>query len=141
MDISNLHNQYFKVGINLVACTHVSKVQTESLNKVKDGAADCSFSKEEVIKFLFLIHNTYERVKDYLIEHMKPEDTLANVLQSAKTVESTIQMETLSKQPVQNVGKLNQAKIHGFNKQQKHSPKMFKSKYHNSHSQSHPKIR
>ena len=49
------------------------------------------------MKFLFLIHNTNVRVKDYLIEDMKPENTLADGLQLAKTVESTVQMETLSK--------------------------------------------
>ena len=94
------------------------------LNKLKDIAAHCSFSnKDKVIKFLFLIHNTNERVKDYWIEHMKPENTLSNALQLANTVESTVQMETLSMQLLQNVGKLNQTKIHSFNKQQKHGPK------------------
>ena len=49
----------------------------EFLNKLKDVATECSFSnKEEVTKFLFLIHNTSERVKDYLTEQMKPENTL-----------------------------------------------------------------
>ena len=59
-----------------------------------------------MIKFFFLIHNTNVRVKDYLIEHMKPEKTLADEIQLAKTVESTAQLETLSKQLLQNVGKL-----------------------------------
>ena len=45
------------------------------------------------------------------------------MLQVAKTVESTVQTETLSNQLLQNVGKLNQTKIHGFNKQQKHGPR------------------
>ena len=50
------------------------KDQMEFWNKVKDVATGCSFSnKEEVIKFLFLIHKTTGRVKDYLIEYMKPE--------------------------------------------------------------------
>ena len=92
-----------------------------------------------MIKFLFLVHNANERVEDYLIEHMKPENTLANVLQSAKTFESTVRMETLSKQLLQNVGKLNQTEIHGFNKQQKHGHKRSKSKCHNNHNQSHPR--
>ena len=48
-----------------------------------------------MIKFLFY---TNERVIDYMIEHMKPKNTLANVLQLAKTVESIVQTETLSKQ-------------------------------------------
>ena len=114
------------------------KDQMEFLNKLKDVAADCSFTnKDKVIKFLFLIHHTNERVKDYLIEHMKPDNTLGNVLQLAKTVETTVQTETLSKQPLQNVGKLNQTEIHGFNMWQRHSPKRSKSKHHNNHSQSH----
>ena len=37
---------------------------------------DCSFAnKDETVKFLFLIHNTNERVKDQLIEKMKTMDT------------------------------------------------------------------
>ena len=70
------------------------KDQMQFLNKLKDVAADCSFSnRKEVIKFLFLIHNTNERVNDYLTDNMKPENTL-----------------------------LNQTEIYGFNKQQKHGP-------------------
>ena len=66
--------------------------QMEFLNKLKDVAADCSLSnKEEVIKFLCLIHNINERVTDYLVEQMKQGNTLADVLQLAKTVESTVQ--------------------------------------------------
>ena len=88
------------------------------LNKLKDVAADCSFTnKNKVIKFLFLIHNTNEGVKDYLIEHMKPDNTLVNVLQLAKTDESTVQREIISKQLFQNVGKLIQTQLHGFKKQ------------------------
>ena len=91
-----------------------------------------------MIKFLFLTHNTNERVNDYLIKHVKPENTLANVIQLAKTVVSTVQTQTLSKQLLWNVGKRNQTEIHGFNKQQKHGPKRSKSKHHNDHRQSHP---
>ena len=91
-----------------------------------------------MIKFLFLIHNTSDRVND-LIQHMKPENILADVLQLAKTIRSVVQMETLSKQLLQNVGKLNQTNIHGFNKQQKHFPKRSKLKYQNNHSQSLPR--
>ena len=117
------------------------KDQTEFLNKLKDVAADRSFSnKDEVIKFYFSIHNTNERVKDYLIEHMKPENTIAKELKLAKMAESTVQTETLSKQLLQNVGKLNQTEMHGFIKQQRHGPKRSKSKHHNNHSQSHYRL-
>ena len=35
-----LHNQFFKVGINLVVCSDQCKDKTEFLNKLKDVAAD-----------------------------------------------------------------------------------------------------
>ena len=74
------------------------------MSKLHNAAKDCSFAKkDEIIKFLFLIHNT----KDQLIEKMKSMDIPTDILQLAKTVESTVQMETLSKQLLQNIGKLN----------------------------------
>ena len=78
------------------------------MSKLCDVANDCSFAnKVEIVTFLFLIHNTNDRVKDQLIEKMKTMDTLTDILQLAKSVESTVQKETLSKQLIQNVEKLN----------------------------------
>ena len=68
------------------------------MSKLHDVANDCSFAnKDKIVKFLFLIHNTNDRVKDQLIEKMKTMDTHTDILQLAKTVESPVQMETLSK--------------------------------------------
>ena len=40
------------------------KDQTEFMSKLHDVANDCSFAnKDEIVKFLFLIHNTNGRVK------------------------------------------------------------------------------
>ena len=84
------------------------KDQTEFMSKLHDVVNDCSFAnKNDIVKFLFLTLNTNERVNDQLIEKMKTMDTLSDILQLAKTVESTIQMETLSKRLLQNIGKLN----------------------------------
>ena len=44
---------------------------------------------------------------DQLIEKIKTVDTVTDILQLAKTVEPMVQVETLSKQLLQNVGKLN----------------------------------
>ena len=61
------------------------------MSKLCDVANDCNFAdKDEIIKFLFLIHNTNERVKGQLIEKMKTMETLTDTLQLAKTVESTV---------------------------------------------------
>ena len=64
-------------------------------------------TKDEIVKMLFLIYNTNKKVKEQLIEKMKTMDTLTDILQLAKTVESTMQRETLFKQLLQNTGKLN----------------------------------
>ena len=69
------------------------KDQTEFMSKLWDVANDCSFANmNEIVKFLFLIHNTNERVKNQLTEKMKTTDTLTVILQLAKTVESTVLM-------------------------------------------------
>ena len=45
------------------------KDQTEFVSKLHNVANDCSFTnKDELVKLLFFIHNTYERVKDQLKE-------------------------------------------------------------------------
>ena len=95
-----------------------SKDQTEFMSKLHDDENDCSLAnKDEIVKFSFLIHNTNERVKDQLIEKMKTMDTLTDILQLAKTVESRVQTETLSKQLLQNVGKSNIAtEVHAVQK-------------------------
>ena len=67
------------------------KDQTEFMSKFCDVENDCSFgNKDEIVKFLFLIHNTNERVEDQLIEKMKTTDTPTDILQLAQTVESTV---------------------------------------------------
>ena len=69
------------------------------MSKLCVVANDCSFAnKNEIVKFLFLIFNTNERIKNQLIEKMETMGTLMNILLLAKTVESLVQMETLSKQ-------------------------------------------
>ena len=59
---------------------------------------------------------------------MKTMDTLTDILQLAKTVESTVQMETLSKQLLQNVGKLNTTtEVHAVQKHHHSKNKHFQS--------------
>ena len=80
----------------------------------------------EIVKFLFLIHNTNERVKDQVIEKMKTKDTLTDILQLAKTVESRGHMETLFKQLLQNLGKLNATtEVHAVQKHHHSKDQMF----------------
>ena len=79
------------------------KDQTEFMSKLHDVANNCSFAnKDDIVKFLFLICNTNERIKDQLIEKMETTDTLTDIL----PVESMVHMGTLSNQLLQNIGKL-----------------------------------
>ena len=78
--------------------------------KPKEIANDCSFTNsDEVVKFLFLTHNQNSRFKDALLDKMKGTSTLTECLMTAKTVESTIKTEKLSKTFLQNVNKLETA--------------------------------
>ena len=107
-NISNPPSLYSSHGTNLAL--HIQANVKTKLNlclKLCDVANDCSFvNKDEIVKFLFLIHNTNERVKDQLIEKMKTTDTLTDIHQLAETVESAVQMETLSKHSLQNFWKI-----------------------------------
>ena len=105
------------------------KYQTKFMSKLFDVANDCSFAnKDEIVKFLFLIHKTNERVKDQFIEKMKTTDTLTDIVQLAITVELMVQMETLYKQLLQNVGKLGTTpEVHAIQKHHQSKNKCLQS--------------
>ena len=85
--------------------------------KLKDIANDCSFTNsDEVVKFLFLTHNQNLRVKDALLDMMKGTSTLKECLAIAKTVESTIKREKMSKTFLQNVNKPETTDINEVNR-------------------------
>ena len=93
------------------------KSQMDFMLKLKEIANDCSFTNsDEVVKFLFLTHNQNSRVKDALLDKMKGTCTLTECLTIAKTVESTIKTEKLSKTFLQNVNKLETAEVDKINR-------------------------
>ena len=100
------------------------KSQMDFMLKLKEIANDCSFTNsDEVVKFLFLTHNQNSRVKDALLDKMKGTSTLTECLTIAKTVESTIKTEKLSKTFLQNMNKLETTEVNEINrsKWQNHS--------------------
>ena len=75
------------------------------MSKPCDVATDGSFTnKDEIVQFLFLIHNTNERVKDQLIEKMKTTDTLTDILNWLKLLNQWCTWRHYPKQLLQNVG-------------------------------------
>ena len=92
--------------------------------KLKEIANDCSFTNsDEVVKFLFLTHNQNSRVEGALLDKMEGASTFAECLVIAKTVESTIETEKLSKTFLQNVNKPETAEVNEINrsKRQNHN--------------------
>ena len=69
-----------------------------------------------------MIHNTDTKVRDYLIDKGDPTKTCSDFLTLARSVESKVQTETMSKQLLQNMGKLsiNAAEHTQVSSQQQH---------------------
>ena len=83
------------------------KDQTEFMTRIKELVNEGGFTqKDEVTKFLFVIHNMDPKVREYLIDKGDPKKTCSDFLNLARSVESMVQTETMSKQLLQNVGKL-----------------------------------
>ena len=100
------------------------KSQMDFMLKLKEIANDCNFTNsDEVVKFLFLTHNQNSRVKDALLDKMKGTSTLTECLTIAKTVESNIETEKLSKTFLQNVNKPESTEVDEINRSKRQKPK------------------
>ena len=51
---------------------------------------------DEVVKFLFLIHNSHKGVQDQLLKDVTKDSSLTDCLQSVRQVEAHIQTEKLA---------------------------------------------
>ena len=75
------------------------KDQTEFMTKLKELSKDTGFKEtDELAKFLFVIHNTDTKVREYLIDKGNPSNTCQEFLQMARSVESMVKTETLSRE-------------------------------------------
>ena len=73
----------------------------------------------QFVKLLFLTHNQNSRVRDALLNRMKATDTPAQCLAIAKTVESTMETEKLSKSFLQNINKPGMSEVDSVHNQKK----------------------
>ena len=77
--------------------SHQCKDQSDFMSRLRTLAKDCGFTNEdEVVKFLFLIHNNHKRVQDQLLKEVTKESTITDCLQTARRVEAIIQSEKLA---------------------------------------------
>ena len=80
------------------------KDQTEFMTRIKELAKEGGFTnQEEIIKFLFLIHNNNTKVREYLIDKAEPTKTSYDFLVLAKTIESQTQTESMSRKLLEKV--------------------------------------
>ena len=70
------------------------KNQSNFLNKLIDVSNDCNLdNSNELVKFLFLVHNQNAHVCENLLKDMKPDCTLQDCLQIAKFTECTVHVK------------------------------------------------
>ena len=66
--------------------------------RLKDLASQCEFTdSDEVVKFLFLIHNKHSEVKQELLKCVTKDTTLGQCLEYAHNIEGNLQSVELSK--------------------------------------------
>ena len=92
-DVVDQFTLYFKPTQSIIQSRYqlgyltsaLCKIQTEFLNRLLDIASEFAFSnKDEVAKFLFMIHNANTRIKDELIKSMKPESMQQDIIAFVK---------------------------------------------------------
>ena len=82
------------------------KCQHDFLMRLREVAKDCSFANaNEIVHFLFLMHNQNTSVKEELLKTMKPTDSLHDALKIARLAEGTIHSKKLLKQYLYTVKK------------------------------------
>ena len=98
--------------------------------KLRECVRECSFEKpDEVVKFLFLMHNQNACVHEELLKSMKDADGLNDILGYAHLVEGTQHSESLSKAYFDTVKIPNSVKVDAIvQKKNKHN-----SKFHGKH--------
>ena len=85
------------------------KNQSEFMQRLKDVPKETGFKneiKEEIIKFLFVTHNTDQKVREYLLDKADPEKTSLDFLKLARTVESLVKTENMSRELLAGAGKV-----------------------------------
>ena len=85
------------------------KNQNDFLNKLLDVSKDCELDNpNELVKFLFLVHNQNSHVCENLLKEMKLDSTLQDCLHIAKLTEGTVHVEKLCQNLLANVEKHDQ---------------------------------
>ena len=75
------------------------------MTRIRDLAKEGGFSnQQEIVKFLFIIHNNNTKVREYLIDKAEPSKSSYDFLVLAKTIVSQSQTESMSRKLLEKVG-------------------------------------
>ena len=78
---SMIHSWYNLGALHSYHC----KDQSDFMSRLRNLAKECGFTnQDEVVKFLFLIHNSHRRVQDQLLTEITQASTINDCLQSAR---------------------------------------------------------
>ena len=93
----NMIHAWYRIGTTFSDSTDI-KAQSDFMYRLKDLTKKCEFTNSnEVVKFLYLIHNKHAEVKRELLKHVTKETTLGQCLEYAHNIEGNLQSVELSK--------------------------------------------
>ena len=85
----NMIHAWYRIGTTF---SDSCKTQSDFMYKLKDLAKQCEFmNSDEVVKFLFSIHNKHSEVKQELLKHVTKDTTLIQCLEYACSVKGNLQ--------------------------------------------------
>ena len=88
---------WYRIGTTFSDSSEI-KTQLDFMCRLKDLASQSEFTNsDEVVKFLFLIHNKHSEVKQELLKCVTKDTTLGQCLEYARNIEGNLQSVKLSK--------------------------------------------
>ena len=116
----NMIHAWYRIGSLF---SNSCKSQTQFMYNLKKLYRQCEFTnKDEIVKFLFLIYNKHERVREELLKSVTKDTSLNQCLEFAPCIEGNMQSEGLSKKMGDNILDPQSVKVDAIkHKKAKHS--------------------
>ena len=119
----NMIHAWYRIGTTFSDTCEI-KTQSDFMYRLKDLAKQCEFThSDEVVKFLFLIHNRHSEVKQELLKCVTKDTTLIQCLEYARSVEGNLQSVKLSKYIEKAQPSTSTTDVHAVNKKVKSKSK------------------
>ena len=109
---------WYRIG-TMFSDSNEIKTQSDFMYRLKDLAKQLEFmNSDEVVKFLFLIHNKHSEVKQELLKCVTKDTTLGQCLEYAHNIEGNLKSVELSKyvKKAQPSASATEASVHAVDK-------------------------